>query len=711
MVDVTKTPASPDELADTLEAYGITRKPASARAPGSDDIQSTLDAYGIKRKPKAEGPSSPATAPARAPLEVNPRTGRVIEEPERATPKEIAAGEKRGVWPQVVQGFPLVGPAVQMIEAATPGPGKADTFGQRWYDIRQADRAFAQQHPGQAFMANALAGTVGYGALAKLAPWAFGLAGPTTGARIYGGAIGGGILNAADAALRGDDPVSGAIIGGTGGVLGPMTMAGARGTTNALAQYAWPRPGPLGTVPRAGINLLANALEGETPATIAAARSRMGPAGFLGDLNPAMTDIAGAIADIPGPGKAMVRQAYVQRAEQQGDRIEAALTRAMGPRVNLIDQNRFLTEARAAAADPLYAQWRTMQVHPTPEIKALIPRLEAAKVFDQAEEIAGISGKSLNRNFFTGGPQKAYPTTESWDLIKQGLDRRIDQAYTANDKRLAAKLIELKGDLIGEIEKTPAGQIWKQARHEFANRSALIDQMAAGRDTFVGGRHGTSVDEFNDELKHLSRPELMARIIGVRDIASEAMGAAKNGDTSLRNKLLAPNNQKKLRSLMEAIGSPGDADALISALRQEEYLGNQTSNVVGNMQTGASASMRSERKKMFDVPERPWWLESLDLTKPGTWIPPSWQPHNVLQDIRSVRSGRAAPALAPIMLTPEGPQLTEIINALRGEQARVSNVNRLAAPYIDAGGFAITGPGQAGYRRYYEGQRALPSPH
>lgn len=695
MAEMRALPPDPAEVKDVLARYGVTS--AGTDAPvQSHQIEDVLSGYGVKLKPK-EKEALPAAAAGPVVL----KNGKIVEPPERATPKEIEAGNKRGVTAQLTSSVPIVGPAVDLITAATPGPGKAGTFSQRFYDQKQADRAFALEHPYASAGAALLGSSIGYGGLAKAFPSLMGTVGPTTGARIYGGFAGGGALNALDAAMRGDDPVAAAEIGAAGGAVGPLVAQGARGTVNTLATHAWPRPGSLGNVPRSGLNILTNAFEGETPATLAAAKNRMGPAGFLADLNPATTDIAGAIADIPGPGKAVVRQAFAERAEKQGDRIEAALTRAMGPRQNMVDLSNIHTEIRKANADPLYEQWHTMQVHPTPQIKALIPRLEAAGAFNAAEELGGITGKPLNRDFFTGGSKKDFPTTEMWDLVKQGLDRRIDAAYSSNDKRLASKLIELKGEMIGEIEKTPAGDVWRRARREFADRSGIIDQLSAGRDTFVGGRSGTSVDEFREELKHLSRPELMARIQGARDIASEAMGASKNGDTALRNKLLAPNNQDKLRVLL----GTKDGDALIKSLRHEEYLGNQTANVLGNMQTGASGSMRTERKKMFDAPELPSWFDHLHIGMPATWLPPSLLPHNVLQGIVNERAARAAPTLAPLMITPQGPGLDEIINALWSESARISNVNRLAAPWATGAGAAVTGPGQAFYRRSIENSK------
>ena len=62
---------------------------------------------------------------------------------------------------------------------------------------------------------------------------------------------------------------------------------------------------------------------------------------------------------------------------------------------NIENFKNHLAETRAAAADPLYEQWRTMQVHPTPAIKALIPRLEKSGAFTMAQELSDTVGLEL----------------------------------------------------------------------------------------------------------------------------------------------------------------------------------------------------------------------------------------------------------------------------------------------------------------------------
>lgn len=715
MVDRASAPAQA-EIDDVLSRYGISDVVVKPRAEEANDAASILRGYGVVPKPQdhSTAPAARRAAPGTDYLSTGDisktKPGKIPDAPENPpNPADIAAGEKRGLGAQFVGAMPIIGPALNLATAAlkagpsdpaNPAATFTERFNQAEYDQRRADTAFARENPLTSTAAN-FAGSAGpYMGLGMTGmgrallgmnsalPW---------GTRVYQGVAGGAGINAADAALRGENPLTAAEIGAAGGVLAPTTAGIARSATAAAADHLWPRSGMLKGLPVAGVGLLTNALEAETPASLAAAKARIGPAGFFGDLNPALTDIAGAISDTPG-AKGPVQEAYRSRAAGQAGRIDAALTQAMGPSTNIVEYKNFLTETRKAAADPLYQQWRDSKVYPTPELKAMIPRLEKAGAFGMAEELSGISGEPINRNFFTPGAQKDYPTAQSWDYVKRGLDRRIDQAYTGGDKTLARELLNLKGEMIGEIEKTSAGKVWKQARGEFADRSALMDQVDRGRDTFLGSRSGNSADEMAEELQHLSGPELMARITGARSAASDAMGDTLRGDSTLRNKLLATNNQKKLRLLL------GDAQAekLITTLQQEGHLAEKTSAILPNMNTGASGETRAQRRKMFDAPELPSWFDKLEVTKPATWIPPSLSPHNVLQSFANDRAARAAPALSPLMTTPSGPRMDHLISALTAERDRVAGVHSTMAPWTNALAATVSGPGQFTYLRGYE---------
>lgn len=674
---------------DTLTRYGLEpdpdEHPAAAAAP-------TLKKYGLEPDPDEH----PANTGAGVGDDGKPLK-RVYIHP-RSLDKSPTAQKAAGYAEQATEGVPILSPIADRLAAivkagtdtVTGNTEYGKSFGDRYDNalsqVRNASSQFAEDNP-----KGSVAAQVG-GALATtplqavVAPWSMGLRGPSMAWRALGGAVGGGTVGGADAALRGENPVVGAGVGAGGGALGPVVGELANRGTGAALDYLTPKRGPLRAIDPLNVNRMTTAIEGETPATIQAATNRMGPAGFMGDLNQGMTDLTGAAAVTPGEGKATVREAYQTRADQQAQRVDSAVTKAMGPPMDQVALDQMTTEARKKAADPLYQQWRSMEVHPTKELQDLVPRLKSAGVFKRAENLAAISGEPMDKNFFVAGPKKKFPTTQTWDYVKQGLDSAIDGAYNKGDKTLASKLIGLKHELIDEIRKTPAGKIWDQARGTFADHSSLLDQRAAGRDTFLGGRSGTSVDELRHELKGLSKPELQARIQGARAAVSEAMGASVNGDTIMRNKLLAPNNQEKLALL---IGDKGVSDELVASLRQEHHISNKTMDVMGNNATGASNVSRAERKDLL-MPD-PAREYGLDLTKPVTWIPPSirdqFTVHGMVNARRGQRYNKANNELAHLLTQPNSPAMAALIDALRNESAR--QVQR--ASRVQTGGNVLSG--------------------
>lgn len=589
----------------------------------------------------------------------------------RAAAKELS--ESRGIVQPIVEGMPIVGPAIEMASsagAAALQPAFKDyagtSFGDRYrtnLDLtRAANALYAEENPAKALSGNLLGGVAVTGPFAAtpVGGAMMGLRAPTLGGRFYSGMMGGAGINAIDAAIRGHDWQQGAAIGAVGGGAGPLVSDVTRSAVNMLA-----RPTPaLRDYNSVARNLLTNALEGETPQSLAEGMRRMGRAGFLADVNTGLTDLAGGIADSPGPGKQIVREAYRTRAAAAAERIDRSITDAIGPPTNIVEQKQFLAETRKAAADPLYEQWRSMQVHPTPEIKALIPRLEQSGAFDAAEKISGITGEPINRAFFTGGPNKQFPTTQTWDYVKRGLDSKIDQAYAGGDKTLARHLIELRSDLITNIERTDAGKIWRQARTEFADRSALMDQIDRGRDTFLGSRSGLSVDELREELRGLSGPELAARIQGARSAITEAMGDSIRGQTTMRDKLLAQNNRAKLRLLI------GDdrANPLIRDLESERFLTAQDQNVRGGSQT----TPKKERVNALMPPPLPEF--DPNFMRPLSWIPPhileQLRPTTIIEGARAQRYGNAMEQLGNVLTTDQPAEMQGLIAAMRDEQIR-----------------------------------------
>lgn len=644
---------------DIFDRYSRDAKPAVVASPTDDDVFSRYE-----RKVEAATKTEPKK--------------RIYVSP--AKPRGDVA-DASGFNNRMVSSIPIVGP---LFDKATAAAGAAiqpmvseearkKTFGQRYSENLAMQDArnelYGEEHPIAAPVADVAGATMLMGPMSgtNIGARMLGLRGNSLGARVYQGAGGMGVIETANQLLKGNNPLDQGFVGPVplavaGGAAGPVIGEGISKAGNAILEWMPRRSGPLAGVNSTGRNMLVNAVEGETPASIAEAQKKFGPAGMLADVNQATTDLAGGLADIPGPHKQVVREAYRQRAAGQAQRIEQSLNRNTVPQVNLADLTKAVEQARATGADPLYQQYRTMSVQPTKEIKALIPRLEKAGAFDLAEELSGISGNPINRNFFTGGPQKAFPTAETWDYVKRGLDRRISQALdkTKPDKDLARELLNLKNEMLAEIDKTPAGQVWQKARQTYAEHSELLHQIEEGQKTF---KRSTRADELARELINLSQPEQAARLQGARDAIQDVIDSSVRGDTTARNMLLSKSGRAKL----ELLFGQKRADRLVRDLEAEVFGKQKVENVIGGSQT----TPKKERvNAMLPAPNEMGYFQGLDLTRPASFLPEWMKPQTIMEGARAQRYGNAYEQIAPLLTTKMGaPEFNQLVQSLLDERA------------------------------------------
>lgn len=616
---------------------------------------------------------------------------------------------RAGHTSQIVQGMPIIGPMMDRAVAATDaaldplfGKNKDKSFGDRYSinldEVRQENKLYAEQNPITSTAANIVGGTLATVPLGMtaLGARALGMVG-TWGSRIYQGAIGGATIGGADAALRGENVASGAGVGGAVGVAAPIVGHGVERGVSGAANYLFPRPGPLRGTNSVARNWLLDAMDGETPASIAAARGRMGPAGVVADINPALTDLAGGVADIPGPGKTVVRETLRRRQAGQRDRIEEAISEALGPRINLANLTRVEKAARKEAADPLYEAWRATSVTPTPQLKSLGTQLEDEGFFKEANRLLAADGKETYKSFFTPGERKNWPTAEAWDYVKQSIDGKIRQAQRAGEDNSVRVYTNLKNRLVNAIDSHPDPQVagvWQEAREAWANPTAIMRARESGRDVWKRSVRG---DELGYELTDLTSPERMAFVQGARDELSQMMDASTRGDTTVRNMLLAPANQEKLTWLATRRGY--NANRLSGRLEQEITNAATYRNIVGGSQT----TPKAQRVNALMPPPLPGYLDTFEATKPATWIPNALRPQTIFEGARAERYGNATRQIAPILMTRQGPQMDDLVAALVAERNRQAIARATAGRFGNALTGAIAGPGQSvGQNRFVQ---------
>lgn len=581
---------------------------------------------------------------------------------------------------RMASSVPILGP---LLDKATAAAGAAvqplvneeargKTFGQRYGENLamqdERNRLYGENNPVAAFGADVVGPSMVYWPMAatSLGSRLLGMTGTSLGTKVLQGAGGMAGIETANQLLKGNDPRDQGFTGpvplaAVGGAAGPIMGETVSTVGNKLLDMLPRTSGPLKGTNTITRNKLTDALEGESAASIAAAKEAHGPAGMVMDTNQGTRDIAGGLADIPGPAKGQIRETLRERASGQTDRLMQSLDKNTVPQVKVADLVKTVENSQSAEAGPLYTQFRTMQVKPTKEIKDLLPRLEKAGAFKLADELSGISGRQMEQNFFTGGPNKSFPTAEAWDYVKRGLDRRISSAIDGGDKELYRELVKLKGDMLTEIGKTPAGKVWEKARQSFAEHAEIKHQIEEGQKTFS---RTTRADDLALELSGLSNPERAARQQGARDAIQQVIDNSVRGDTTARNTLLTRAGREKLDLLF------GDKKAgrLIKDLEAELNVSKNTNEIVGGSPT---ASKQARRNELLPQRSEPGYLRNIDLTRPSTLIPDWMTPQAMMEGAAAARHGASHQQLADLMQVRMGsPEFDQLVQAIADEGSR-----------------------------------------
>jgi hypothetical protein len=653
----------------------------------SDDI---LDKFGRDRKapeviveePAADSGPDIFSKFDRAPPEIIKEKGKPTKVIIRTEPRSIAQAKGEFVN-RAVSSIPILGPLAQKAVAGGMAlvegginrlTGKPADIAGNYDNSLQTQGAMAESyganHPLMATGADIAGSSALLGPLSGTAAGArmMGLTGTSLGTKVLQGAGGMGVVETANQLMRGHDPRDQGFTGpvplaAVGGAAGPILGEAISAGGNKLLEMMPRTSGPLAGTNTITRNKLTDALEGESPASIVAAKNAHGSSGMLMDTNQGTRDIAGGLADIPGPHKGEIRETLRQRAAGQADRLMTSLDRNTVPQVKVADLVKTVENSQSAEAKPLYDQFRTMRVQPTKEIKDLLPRLEKAGAFKLADELSGISGRQMEQNFFTGGPQKAFPTAEAWDYVKRGLDRRISSAIDGGDKELYRELVKLKSDMLGEIGKTPAGKVWEKARQTFAEHAEIKHQIEEGQKTFS---RATRSDDLAQELSGLSYPERAARQQGARDAIQQIIDNSVRGDTTARNTLLTRAGREKLNLLF------GDKKAgrLINDLEAELNVSKNTNEIVGGSPT---SSKQARRNELLPQKSEPGYLRNIDLTHPASLVPDWMTPQAMMEGAASARHGAAHQQLADLMrVRMKAPEFDHLVTEIMNEGARRS---------------------------------------
>lgn len=311
----------------------------------------------------------------------------------------------------------------------------------------------------------------------------------------------------------------------------------------------------------------------------------MSPHQFLFELTPNLEVDAQGIAGHTGHGRFEIVNSLRERAREQRARLNNVFDQYLGRDSDVAQNRRVLEIEQKKAADPLYRRFRDTKIFPTPEIKELLPILhEVPGLFSDAQAFARIKRVPWQENFFTTGEQKAFPTAQTWDLVKQALDAKIEASYgpLGRPTKWTSAYTQLKNELVNALDNHPdpnVNGLYRQARAAYAGPEQIKRAQRFGQELLT---RGIDADELPFVTATYGAEELNALRIGTRKYLKDILGNPGRVERRVMNEILGENNQRKLQWVL----GEEEANGLVRSIQHEFDMHEAPHRVTGGSPTG-----------------------------------------------------------------------------------------------------------------------------
>lgn len=424
---------------------------------------------------------------------------------------------------------------------------------------------------------------------------------------IFAGGTSGAVAGAGTATEgeRGSGAGSGALMGTALGAAIPVAMRTGKGGYNWLKERLMPTP--QGIQDRASQKMLDALRQAQlTPQQIEAVMKKdasMRVPSTVANVDPAMVDLAEAVAQRVGSGRQVVAKTLGEQKQGIRERTYDQVKKGLKPGDYYADEDRLVKELRDFAGKAYDDAYNVGSVN-DPKIMTILEQPEVKSVYDLARQIA--NGEANLAKVRGQDPSKfkleplyiadrdgnikiaSIPDVRTLDYMKRAMDAMIKSGYSSTDATVKTQAGTLKGmrNELRDRLKTVVPE-YDTALTKYAGDMEVIDAMRTGMEKFRGMDH----EEVAKLVKGMSPSEKEAFRTGVaRDIYGQIMGPASTRN-SAQNIIGSPEMQQKLMPLFD---DPAHFKLFKAALERESQLFNQANSILANSSTQRRAQMNKE---------------------------------------------------------------------------------------------------------------------
>jgi soluble lytic murein transglycosylase-like protein len=293
----------------------------------------------------------------------------------------------------------------------------------------------------------------------------------------------------------------------------------------------------------------------------------------LSDVGDNTRGLTSSLARKPGEARTIVQDAIGERQLAQGERIQGALERDLGPVTNLREASDDLIRSAKAKAAPLYDEAYKAPVAWSTDDGITLNRIlntpAGKKALQKAHTIAANEMRDPGSLGFTMNDKgdvvlESVPTFQTLDYVKRGLDDVVEEARDPTTGRLnldtnGKAINDLRGMFVDELRRL--NPKYGEALDAYSGDARMANALRQG-----GKAVNKSAEDIIAETQRMTPAELEQYRLGLRSGLSNSIDAKGDAGDGIKRLIGSP---KKRKALEQVFGGQQGLANFIDTMKDE----------------------------------------------------------------------------------------------------------------------------------------------